>query len=62
MNNYKCEYGEIKKSGIYQSIYCKLKKGNCINTRYCPTRNGIEYSQNAQNCRIIIEKESDKNV
>lgn len=61
MNNYQCPYGKIKKNGITESIYCEKEKRNCRYTRYCYTKNGIEFSELAKKCETM-KKENNKNL
>lgn len=61
MNDYNCEKGKIIKNGVRHRILCTITNCNCLHTRYCPTKNSIEYSANAKNCKIIIESEDKQN-
>lgn len=50
MNDYNCKYGEIRKQGITQGIYCSIIKGWCVKMRFCPTKNSVEYTNEAPSC------------
>lgn len=56
MNKQNCQYSQLKKSGLEQSLFCSLTGKYCTKQRYCTTQRRLVNTDDWQSC-IHLKKE-----
>lgn len=57
MSTINCQYSQLKKSGLEQSLICSLTGKYCTKQRYCPTQQRLVNTDDWQTCAQLQKED-----
>lgn len=57
MSTINCQYSQLKKSGLEQSLICSLTGKYCTKQRYCPTQRRLVNTDDWQTCAQLQKED-----